>query len=333
MDSVSYSELHQQISPDIDAEIAAALDRLGPSADAVRNAVQKLLRHQQMKHPLSVLPVLVHAAETGAPGPAVPLSALHLLWWTSACYLDDLADGQDGGPAERLDVNEAVLASVISGNTLPVRIIQSQDVPEPVRSALTAEFLDACIMGAEGQLADMRGEAGRATRNSVIEAYRGKSGGPFAMITAMAAILAGATAERIALWRDFGHVFGLLWQMFNDQEDIASGRNEDLTNGTVTYLLACALEDAAPEARAHILDLCATARSSDPARSELTGLLLAPPVLHRFREDVGTYRDEAHRILGELGGDERYLPALRQLVDLSAQILLQPDPRMLLPTP
>ncbi|WP_327309083.1 polyprenyl synthetase family protein [Streptomyces sp. NBC_01298] len=332
MDSVSYSELHQQVSPDIDAEIAAALDLLGPSADAVRKAVDKLLRHQQMKHPLSVLPLLVHAAETGRTGPAVPLSALHLLWWTSACYLDDLADGQSGGAAERLDMNEAVLASVITGNVLPVRLIQSQDVPEPVRSALIAELTEASIMGAEGQLADMRGEAGRATRKGVLEVYRGKSGGPFAMITAMAAILSGTTTERIALWREFGQVFGLLWQMFNDQEDVASGRNEDLANGTVTYLLACALEDAAPEARAHILDLCAAARISAPARSKLTALLLAPPVLDGFREDVSTYRDEADRILGELGGDERYLPALRQLVDLSAQILLQPDPRWLPPT-
>ncbi|MFJ1602268.1 hypothetical protein ACIOHS_02655 [Streptomyces sp. NPDC088253] len=28
--------------------------------------------------------------------------------------------------------------------------------------------------------------------------------------------------------RDFGDVFGILWQMFNDQEDMLSGRNEKL---------------------------------------------------------------------------------------------------------
>jgi len=325
MNSMSYLDLHRRFSPDIEAELEAALERLGPSLEAVRKAVAELLRHREFKYPLSVLPLLVHAAETGTPEPAVPLSAVHVLWWTSACHLDDLADGNGAAVAGGLGASEALLASFVSGHLLPIRIVQSQQVPEPVRSALTAEIVNGGIAAAEGQLGDLRGDAGSATRKSVIAAYRGKSGAPFGMTTAMAAALSGAEGGRRELWREFGYVFGVLWQMFNDQEDILSGRNEDLLNGTVTYLLACAVEEASPRSRERILELHAASRESGEARAELTGLLLAPAVLHRFHEDIDEFRDEAHRILGELGGDEDYLPVLRQLVDLSAQKLLRAD--------
>ncbi|MBT2403572.1 MULTISPECIES: polyprenyl synthetase family protein [unclassified Streptomyces] len=321
---MSYVDLHRQVSTDIDAEIEAALGLLGPESEAVRNAVTKLLRHQKLKHPLSVLPMLVHAVETGSATPAAPLSALHVLWWTSACFLDDLADGHGTTLTSGLSENEAMLASVISGTILPFRIIQSLRVPAPVHTALTAEVATGWVVGTEGQLSDISGDVENATRKSVVTAYRGKSGGPFSMITAMAAILSGATREETELWREFGYVFGILWQLFNDQEDILSGRNEDLLNGTVTYLLTCALDDASPESREHLLALCAAARHSGAARSELTGLLLAPGVLHQYREDLDGFRDEAYRILDGLDGDGRYAGILRRLVDHAAQMLLEP---------
>jgi Polyprenyl synthetase len=324
VNSLSYVDLHRQVSADIEAELEAALDGLGPTSESVRNALAGLLRHQQMKYPLSVLPLLVHAAETGAPGPAVPLSAVHVLWWTSACYLDDLADGQGTGAPEGLGADEALLAAVIGGQALPIRIVQSQPVPDAVRNALTSEIVNCWFPAVEGQLRDLRGDTGGAARQAVVTAYRGKSGAPFGMITAMAAIWAGADSGRIRLWREFGDVFGILWQLFNDQEDILSGRNEDLLNGTVTYLLACAVEETAPESRNRMLDLCTAARSSERARQDLTALLLAPAVLRRYRKDLDTFRDEADRVLGELGGDEQYLSALRQLVDQAAGMYLRP---------
>ncbi|MEU5402905.1 polyprenyl synthetase family protein [Streptomyces sp. NPDC005963] len=326
MSSLSYLELHRQVSPSIEAEIDSALDRLGPASSAVKSAITKLLRHQKLKHPLSVLPLLVHAMETGTPRPAIPLSAVHVLWWTSACYLDDLADGEGGAKVEDLDENEALLASLITGHMLPVQLIQAQAVPEAVRGALTAEITNGWIVAAGGQLNDMRSDAGQATRNSVITAYRGKSGAPFGMITAMAAILSGAAQDGIERWREFGYVFGVLWQIFNDQDDILSGRNEDLLNGTVTYLLACAIEEATPAVRADLLALHADAQKSADARSALTDLLLAPAVLRQYREDIHGFRDEAYRLVNGIGGDAHYVPVLRQLVDLSAQMLLQPRP-------
>ncbi|WP_338894963.1 class 1 isoprenoid biosynthesis enzyme [Streptomyces sp. TG1A-60] len=323
MTPLSYVDLHRQFSSDIDAEIAAALDDLGPSSGAVRRSVSRLLGHQQMKYPLSVVPLLVHAAETGTPLPAVPLSAVHVLWWTSACYLDDLADGHGTRTPDGLGTDEALLASVLSGQALPIRVVQTQPVPDSVRNALTGEIVNCWIHAVEGQLRDLRGDVENASRDAVVAAYRGKSGAPFRMITAMAAILSGAGTERTELWREFGVVFGILWQLFNDQEDILSGRDEDLRNGTVTHLLACALEETPTAARARVAQLGVATRSTEQARTELRALLLAPAVLRRYERDLAAFRDEAYRLLDELGGDETYVPALRQLVGQASGLYLR----------
>ncbi|MFA7763525.1 polyprenyl synthetase family protein [Streptomyces sp. NPDC048723] len=322
---MSYLDLHREVSQDIDAEIDTALERLGPLASTTRNSVAKLLEHRKLRHPLSVLPLLTHAIETGNPKPAIPLSAVHLLWWTSACYLDDLADANGASISGELTENEALLASVITGNSLPIQILLAQDLPESARSALITEILNGWIIGVDGQIDDMRGDICSASRKSVVETYRGKSGAPFGMITAMAAIFSGTTAEKVELWREFGYVFGILWQIFNDQEDILSGRNEDLLNGTVTYLLASVIEDASPDSREHVLGLCAAAGRSQQARAELEGLLRTPAALDRYRAEIDAFRAEGYRILDELGGDETYSPVLRHLVDHASQMLLEAD--------
>lgn len=318
----SYLDLHRQFSADIESELETALALMDRSSPSVRDAVGTLVRHQQMKYPLCVLPLLVHGAETGSPGPALPLSAVHVLWWASACYLDDLADGSGANVPAGLGANEALLAATITGHIIPLQALRSPRVPERARPALTAEVLDCAIAAAEGQLRDLRGDLGEASRTSVVAIYRGKSGAPFGMITAMAAILSGAKSERTDLWREFGYVFGVLWQIFNDQEDITSGRNEDLLNGTVTYLLVCALEDASPTTSARILDLHAAARTSEEARSALTDILLSPSVLARYEKDINEFRDAAHRLLDALGGDDAYVSVLRRLVEQTSTPLL-----------
>ncbi|MEU6480313.1 polyprenyl synthetase family protein [Streptomyces sp. NPDC047017] len=323
MNAVSYEELHRRLAPEIEAARAAALALLDPAAPAVREGVAALLEHRTFTYPLSVLPLIVHAAETGDPRPALPLAVVHDLWWTSACCLDDLADSQGACPAGDLGQSEALLATVLAGTTLPLLVVQAQPVPEPVRALLAAEVVKCSIGAAEGQLRDLRGQVRGATRASVTEVYLGKSGAPYSMITAMAALLAGADGRRVALWREFGDVFGVLWQLFNDQEDILSGRGEDLRNGTVTYLLACALEDPAPGAAAHLTSLHRAATHSAPARTELTRLLLAPDVLSRYEQDLDAFRHRAHRVLDDLGGDDAHLPLLRDLVDRSSRMLLR----------
>ncbi|MFF8932326.1 polyprenyl synthetase family protein [Streptomyces longwoodensis] len=320
----TYLDLHRELSADIQSEVRAAVERMGPSATAIKSAVTGLLRHRQFAYPLAVLPMIVHAVETGEPEPATPLAAVHVLWWTSACHLDDLADGQGAVHAGDLRPDEALLAAVVTGLPVPVLALRSPRIPEAVRGALMAEVVNGMIAAAEGQLRDLRADVGGADRERVIAAYRGKSGAPFAMITAMAAIMAGAPTERIERWRDFGDVFGILWQIFNDQEDILSGRHEDLANGTVTYLLACALQDGSPAEKSRLLRAHAAARTTGSARAEATAALLDASLLQRFAEELGVLRDEAHKLLCELSGDGTYLAMLQHMVDEASRIRLKP---------
>ncbi|MCX4451875.1 hypothetical protein OOK58_07020 [Streptomyces sp. NBC_01728] len=114
--------------------MVTTLERLAPQAGAVRAAVMELVRNREFKYPLAVLPLIVHAVKTGAPEPAVPLAVVHELWWTSACHLDDLADGQSAYLAGGLGRAEALLAAVVSGSPLPLLVVQSQAVPESARA-------------------------------------------------------------------------------------------------------------------------------------------------------------------------------------------------------
>ncbi|MFG2309154.1 polyprenyl synthetase family protein [Streptomyces sp. NPDC048566] len=324
MQLASYMDLHRALAADIRAEREAALDLLGGPAASVRAAVAELLEHRTFTHPLGVLPVMAHAAETGVPDPAVPLAVVSDLWWTAACYLDDLADGEAGSAAGSLDESEALLATVVGGTMLPLLVVQSPRIPAAVRAPLCAEVVRCWIDASEGQLRDLRADLAGATRQAVLAAYLGKSGAPFSMVTAMAARLAGRDDERVELWREFGNTFGILWQLFNDQQDILTGRNEDLANGTVTYLLACALESPAPGTADRVRALHPEARRSPEARAELTSLLLAPEVLRSYEEDIIGFRDGAHGLLDKLGGDAVHRALLHDLVDLASPMLLPP---------
>ena len=66
MTTLAYVALHDRMADAIDAELGAAIAGLGADGESVRDAVGVLVGHQRMKYPLSVLPLLVHGAETTA---------------------------------------------------------------------------------------------------------------------------------------------------------------------------------------------------------------------------------------------------------------------------
>ena len=207
---------------------------------------------------------------------------------------------------------------------LPLLVVQSPRIPAAVRAPLCAEVVRCWIDASEGQLRDLRADLAGATRQAVLAAYLGKSGAPFSMVTAMAARLAGRDDERVELWREFGNTFGILWQLFNDQQDILTGRNEDLANGTVTYLLACALESPAPGTAEQ--GAGAAPRSAALARGPC-GATCAPagtrgaPFVRGGHHRLPRRRA---RLLDKLGGDAVHRALLHDLVDLASPMLLLP---------
>ncbi|MEU7688851.1 hypothetical protein [Streptomyces spectabilis] len=176
MKHLAYQGFYRDMASQIDKEMAAALEQLpfhtSPSA---REAVAELLTQRQLAYPLCVLPMITYAAETGTPRPAAPLSVVHVLWWTSACYLDDLADGHHPMSTGSLSGNEALLAATAAGTSLPLQVLQGLDTSFSEHKALISEFVSGWTIGIEGQLSDIRETAEDASRATAIATYRGKS--------------------------------------------------------------------------------------------------------------------------------------------------------------
>jgi heptaprenyl diphosphate synthase len=258
------------------------------------------------------LPMMVHGAETGEPGPAAPIAVVHLLWWASARYLDDLTDAP-GAPGA--DAGPKVLTALAVGSHLPARLLAGLPVPAATRAALGEELSRGWLDAVDGQLRDLTCRAAAATPQSVLHSYAGKTGAPYAMAAAAAACLAGADRDRVARWRAFGRSLGVLRQLVNDQRDLASGRHEDLANGTATYLLVQLLSALPAGRRREALALHAAARHSAAARAELTAWMLDDEVIDAYAASVAPLIERAHGLIDELGGEPGCVRELHGLVD------------------
>ncbi|NKZ09189.1 polyprenyl synthetase family protein [Actinomadura latina] len=258
------------------------------------------------------LPLMVHGAETGEPGPAAPIAVVHLLWWAAARYLDDLTDsscapGAAAGPK--------VLTALAVGSHLPARLLAGLPVTATTRAALGEELSRCWLDAVDGQLRDLTGRAAAATPASVLRSYEGKTGAPYAMAAAAAGCLAGADGARVARWRAFGRSLGVLRQLVNDRRDLASGRHEDLANGTATYLLVQLLSALPAGRRREALALHADARHSAAARAELTAWMLDGEIVDACAASVAPLVERAHGTLGLLGGEPGFVRELHGLVD------------------
>ena len=261
------------------------------------------------------LPLLVHAAETGHPAGGRSAGVLHLLWWTAARYLDDLADSTSSIAADPVRYNSGILAAIGAGSHLPIRLMQEADLPSATMCAVLAELSRGWLDGISGQLLDYVARPADASLGSVLAGYRGKTGAPYAMSTAMGACLAGAGPDRVDRWRDVGGRFGVLRQLTNDQRDLMTGRDEDIANGIATYLVVHLLRSVPDRERAALLALHAAAATSATARDEFKARLLSPEILQGYTTAVAAMVAEVHAALDDLGGAEPYATSLHDLLD------------------
>ena len=260
------------------------------------------------------LPLLVHGAHTGDPGPAKLISIVHILWWASARFLDDLADRAESMTSDPIVANKGILTALMAGNYLPARLMGAADVGPVTVTRLHAEFARGWTDAISGQLLDFDASPATATPESVLLSYRGKTGAPYAMACAMAAALAGADACRTDRWRELGGQFGVLRQLVNDQLDLVSGRDEDLANGTATYLLAYVLQSLPAARREEFLALHSAAATSPGARQRLRDQVLAPPVVRGYVQSVNAMVRDAHAALDELDGEPAYVAEFHALL-------------------
>ena len=275
------------------------------------------------------LPLLVHAAITGEAEPAVPIAAVHALWWRSANAFDDVADDEDGPQMYGMNRGAAVTAALECGYALPLRALATLPVPETLQRALATDYLDGWTTACDGQIRDILNQPDQVSTEAVHEVYRKKSGAIYAMACAMSARLAHGTsaleddriAQQVASWREFGETLGILAQFRNDHDDLRDGPGSDLRNGTATYLLVHLLNGASGAPREHALRLLDQAATSPPHRRELAALLVTPEVLHPYNALLGRLRDHAHALLDALAPASWFTAPLRARVDTNARPL------------
>lgn len=309
----------------VDADLAGLVARLGEGDDVADRAMAAFIARivgnataRGSGGTMSIMvrfPLLVHAAETGDPAGGRAAALIHLLWWTAARYLDDLADGGPTRPDDPAEYDRGILAALGTGSHLPARLVRDADIPEATRFAVVAELSQGWLDAIGGQLLDYDASVAGATREAVLASYRGKTGAPYAMAAAMAARLAGAGPDRVDRWRAAGTTFGVLRQLVNDRRDIASGRDEDIVNGTATYLVAHLLDGVPAAGRAALLDLHARAATSPAAREAFKAQLLNPDNLDGYAAAVDGMVVGLHDELDALGGTQPYPALLHEIVD------------------
>ena len=317
---------------DFESDMAALCDQLTRSGATVDAAMASFIEDffaglrvkgsQRVVSGMVALPLLTYGAETGQTAAARPLAVIHLLWWAAARYLDDLVDAQQSHAtqphATDAETNKRILTAIGVGSHLTTRIIARIPASGPVRARLAEEVSRCWLDAIGGQLEDLSQLPLSATPDSIERSYRGKTGAPYAMATTTAACLAEADPRRVAGWHEFGQTFGLLRQFVNDQRDLATGRNEDLRNGTATYLLSLFLRSLPAPEHSQATDLLKAAQTSDDARAELSAWMLQDEMIERYADAMMPAFRNAHNRLDALSGEPEYVAELHTLIDETA---------------
>ncbi|MFI0237856.1 hypothetical protein [Streptomyces sp. NPDC016845] len=305
-----------QVHAYLDDLLSGYRPRHGPLGSALR---QLVAQGRPSPHELS-LPLLVHAAVTGAAEPAVPIAAVHALWWRAANTFDDVTDTDAGPRMYGLPSGVALTAALECGWALPLRALSALDAPARLRGRLRQDYLAAWTTASNGQLGDLIGEPPDLTPDAVLAVYQDKSGAVYAMACTMAARLAAgqdespAGREAIAGWGRFGHLLGMLAQFRNDEDGLRTEDCEDLRNQTATYLLVHLLHSAAEPRRSQACSLLARARTSADSRHRLRAMMLEPTTLSAYHARIARLRQEAHSLLDGLAPAGPFAAALRDCV-------------------
>jgi heptaprenyl diphosphate synthase len=329
----------------VDAEALAGVEAACQDRSGLRAGLCALLDRYPGSVPSKLFGIAVAGALNGRPEEAVPVGAVSRLWWAGAQALDDLADAVDvpvapatpvtaaGKAAARevtasaaRDAASSVLLAMACGTLVPFAVMDRQPLPPEIAESWRRTLLGTSLQATAGQLADLASFDGLCTWAHVIRSYRGKTGAPYGRDAVMAARLSTADPVALRAWRAFGELFGLLRQVANDAAHDGSGIEEDLANGTLTLLLAHALETADPETHERLLRLRIRARRDPDARTELSAALRRPGVQAGYADRIGALRDQACALLDRLAPACEHRDLLHHLLHGSAQLAVAAHP-------
>lgn len=304
----------------VTAELQAAVDTIcGPGSQLSGPIMALVNREPCQAHRLFSL--MVHAALTGDPEPALPVCLVSRLWWAGVDALDDLVDGHAGRDQDLSPQQIMITATAC--------IALAQAVPGPVpgqvRRDWEREIACANVAAAQGQLAEQLAETDDPSWARAMASYRDKNGAAYARDAVMAARLATGDPAALRGWRAFGSVFGVLRQLRNDREVPSPAEDEDLANGVFTLELAHALENAAADRRASLQALRAQGRHDTAARSGLRRALAEPDLAQPYSAKIQTMGIRARLLLDELAAPSPHRDLLHQWVSATVTPKTLPD--------
>jgi geranylgeranyl pyrophosphate synthase len=267
------------------------------------------------------MPLLVHAALRRDDRPAEDLAVAFALLNLSLHILDDLEDGDL--PRHWVGYRPAdigLIASVVLGWALPQLVLSGMDVSSTTRAALQRTLAIGLLEAAAGQQADLAAAGTDRPDPAAVERSIGaKSGSRRAMYAAMAAQLAGASEEHVAVYTRLGRAMGMASQLASDISDLFAADDEhpssDLANGTRTLPIAIRLWRLPGADRAQFLALLERARTDLDAQANVRSELLEHGVLRRCLFQLEIYRQRALRCLDEASGLEPARGRLRAMID------------------
>jgi len=221
--------------------------------------------------PFVHLPLNVYAAVAGCWEPALPVAAATAMLYLGLDIFDDLADGDlpahwtGRRPAE---IN-LVAATLLSA--LPQLAIARLHAPADARAAMLQEIFEGLLTMSAGQQQDLAfAGSSEVSTEEVHASVNRKSGAEMGMFAALGALLAGAPAEQVHLYREVGRAFGIAGQLASDMHDLfVAERSMDLANGTRTLPIALCLDRYAGQEREGFIALLRSAQSSTSAADRM----------------------------------------------------------------
>jgi len=276
----------------------------------ITEAVQRMLAAggKRLRPRFTLLAV---EANGGAPRDYLPLAAYMELIHVAALIHDDVVDRA----ATRRGVNSTAVdygnqVSILAGDYLFAWIFKNvtKDYPSPVPHILATAVADLT----DGEVLQHRAVGNPAlTFSEYLDIVIKKTSSLFAAAGECGAIMTGASPLRVKALRDFGHFFGIAFQMHDDMLDFVADESElgkpvgnDLRERKVTVPLILALANAAPDFQELVTRFYASGDGSDASREAVSALVAAVGEaggLLKTRDAIAGYVERAKSALAPLG--------------------------------
>jgi heptaprenyl diphosphate synthase len=245
-----------------------------------------------------------HLGDPDAPGvvdAAVVVELTHL----ATLYHDDVMDEADvRRGAQSANSRWTNTVAILTGDFLFAR---ASDLTAGLGTEATHLQAQTFARLVEGQIAETAGPGeGEEPVAHHLKVVADKTGSLIATSARLGALIAGAPATDVDTVARFGEVIGVAFQLSDDLIDVLSETGDsgktpgtDLREGvhTLPVLLVLAGED---DASARLRELLAGDLSEDEPLAEALSLLRVHPAMDQARERLGSYVDQARRVVAEL---------------------------------